>query len=158
MSFYFKFFPLAIIIQLIFSELLTFNGYQANIILLFVILSSMPLGNATQSTLLGFFVGLFTDLILFSGTYVGVSSLVFSIFGFWASKVSYNFAFRNFDFYWISFVHLGVAIYSLFRYDYFFFNDLGLFISNWFFVTYYTCFVGLVIVKLFSLKEILLDA
>ena len=158
MSFYFKFFPLAVIIQLIFSELLTFNGYQANIMLLFVILSSMTLGNATQSTFLGFFVGIFTDFILFSGTYVGVSSLVFSICGFWASKVSYNFAFRNFDFYWISLVHLGIAIYSLFRYDYFFFNNFGLFIANWFFVTYFTCFIGLVIVKVFSLKEVLIDA
>ena len=113
MSFYLKYFPIAVILQLIFSELLTFNGYQANIMLLYVILCSMPLGNTSQSTLYGFLVGLFTDFVLFSGIYVGASSLVFSICGFWASKISFNFAFRNFDIYWISFVHLGVFIYSL---------------------------------------------
>ncbi|GIR18827.1 MAG: hypothetical protein CM15mP33_03490 [Candidatus Neomarinimicrobiota bacterium] len=91
---------------------------------------SMPLGNTSQSTLYGFLVGLFTDFVLFSGIYVGASSLVFSICGFWASKISFNFAFRNFDIYWISFVHLGVFIYSLFRYDFFFFNDFFLILNQ----------------------------
>jgi len=159
MSFYLKTFPLAVILQLIFSELLTFNGYQANIMLLYVILSSMPLENNTsQSTINGFLVGLFSDFVLFSGVYLGVSSLVFSICGFWASKVSHNFAFRNFDLYWIAFVHLGIAVYSLFRYDYFFFNDFLLFLSNYFFVTYFTCFVGFVLIRVFSLKEVILNA
>lgn len=159
MSFYLKTFPLAVILQLIFSELLTFNGYQANIMLLFVILSSMPLENNTsQSTINGFLVGLFSDFVLFSGVYLGVSSLVFSICGFWASKVSHNFAFRNFDLYWIAFVHLGIAVYSLFRYDYFFFNDFLLFLSNYFFVTYFTCFVGFLLIRIFSLKEVILNA
>ena len=36
MSFYIKYFPIAVVLQLIFSELLTFNGYQANIMLLYV--------------------------------------------------------------------------------------------------------------------------
>ena len=159
MSFYLKTFPLAVILQLIFSELLTFNGYQANIMLLYVILSSMPLENNTsQSTINGFLFGLFSDFVLFSGVYLGVSSLVFSICGFWASKVSHNFAFRNFDLYWIAFVHLGIAVYSLFRYDYFFFNDFLLFLSNYFFVTYFTCFVGFVLIRIFSLKEVILNA
>jgi len=159
MSFYLKTFPLAVILQLIFSELLTFNGYQANIMLLFVILSSMPLENNTsQSTINGFLVGLFSDFVLFSGVYLGVSSLVFSICSFWASKVSHNFAFRNFDLYWIVFVHLGIAVYSLFRYDYFFFNDFLLFLSNYFFVTYFTCFVGFLLIRIFSLKEVILNA
>ena len=159
MSFYLKFFPFAVILQLIFSELLTFNGYQANIMLLFVILSSMPLENKTwKSTVNGFLVGLFTDFVLFSGVYIGVSGLVFSICGFWASKVSHNFAFRNFDLYWVAFVHLGVIIYSLFRYDYFFFNDFLLFLSNYFFVTYLTCFVGFILIRIFSLKEMILNA
>ena len=158
MSIYVKYFPVAVILQLIFSELLTFNGYQANIMLLYVILSSMPLGNTAQSTLYGFLVGLFTDFVLFSGIYVGASSLVFSMCGFWASKISFNFAFRNFDIYWISFVHLGVMIYALFRYDFFSFNDLLLFLSNWFFVTYFTCFVGFIIIRVFNLKEKILNA
>jgi len=159
MSFYLKTFPLAVILQLIFSELLAFNGYQANIMLLYVILSSMPLENNTsQSTINGFLVGLFSDFVLFSGVYLGVSSLVFSICGFWASKVRHNFAFRNFDLYWIAFVHLGIAVYSLFRYDYFFFNDFLLFLSNYFFVTYFTCFVGFLLIRIFSLKEVILNA
>lgn len=158
MSLYIKYFPVAVILQLIFSELLTFNGYQANIMLLYVILSSMPLGNTAQSTVYGFLVGLFTDFVLFSGIYVGASSLVFSICGFSASKISFNFAFRNFDIYWISFIHLGVLIYALFRYDFFFFNDLFLFFSNWFFVTYFTCFVGFIIIRIFNLKEKILNA
>ena len=158
MSLYIKYFPIAVILQLIFSELLTLNGYQANIMLLYVILSSMPLGNTAQSTLYGFLVGLFTDFVLFSGIYVGASSLVFSICGFSASKISFNFAFRNFDIYWISFTHLGVLIYALFRYDFFFFNDLFLFFSNWFFVTYFTCFVGFIIIRIFNLKEKILNA
>ena len=158
MSIYVKYFPVAVILQLIFSELLTFNGYQANIMLLYVILSSMPLGNTAQSTLYGFLVGLFTDFVLFSGIYVGASSLVFSMCGFWASKISFNFAFRNFDIYWISFVHLGIMIYALFRYDFFFFNDLLLFLSNWFFVTYFTSFVGFIIIRVFNLKEKILNA
>ena len=158
MSFYFKYFPIAVLLQLTFSELLSFNGYQANIMLLYVILFSMPIGNTSQSTFYGFLVGLFTDFVLFSGIYVGASSLVFSICGFWASKISYNFAFRNFDIYWISFIHLGVLIYALFRYDFFFFNDLFLFFSNWFFVTYFTCFVGFIIIRIFNLKEKILNA
>ena len=79
MSFYIKYFPVAVILQLTFSELLTLNGYQANIMLIYVILCSMPLGNTSKSTLCGFLVGLFTDFVLFSGIYVGASSLVFSI-------------------------------------------------------------------------------
>ena len=159
MSFYLKLFPFAVILQLIFSELLTFNGYQANIMLLFIIICSMPLENNTsQSTINGFLIGIFSDFVLFSGVYVGVSSLVFSVCGFWASKVSHNFAFRNFDLYWVAFVHLGVAIYSLFRYDYFFFNDFLLFLTNWFFVTYLTCFFGFLLIRIFSLKEAILNA
>ena len=159
MSLYIKLFPFAVILQLIFSELLTFNGYQPNIMLLFVILSSMPLSNNNSlSTINGFIVGLFTDFVLFSGIYLGASSLVFSICGFWSSKISHNFAFRNFDLYWIAFVHLGVAIYSLFRYDFFFFNDFLLFLSNWFFVTYFTCIVGFILIRIFSLKEVVLNA
>lgn len=158
MNLYLKYFPIAVILQLIFSELLTFNGYQANIMLLYVILSSMPLGNTSKSTFYGFIVGLFTDFILFSGIYVGASSLVFSICGFWASKISFNFAFRNFDIYWISFVHFGVLVYSLFRYDFFFFNDFLLFFSNWFLITYFTCFVGFIIIRVFNLKETILNA
>ena len=86
MSFYIKYFPIAVFLQLIFSELLTLNGYQANIMLLYVILSSMPLGNTSQSALYGFLVGLFTDFVLFSGIYVGASSLVFSVCGFGLQK------------------------------------------------------------------------
>lgn len=158
MSLYLKIFPFAVIIQLLFSELLTFNGYQANIMLLFVILSSMPLKNTSRSTINGFLVGLFSDFVLFSGVYIGVSSLVFSLCGFWSSKVSHNFAFRNFDLYWVTFVHLGVFIYSLFRYDYFFFNDFLLFLSNYFFVTYFTCAVGFILIRILSLKEEILNA
>ena len=159
MSFYLKLFPFAVAFQLLFSELLTFNGYQANIMLLYVILSSMPSNkNASQSTINGFLVGIFTDFVLFSGVYIGVSSLVFSICGFWSSKVSHNFAFRNFDLYWVAFVHLGVFIYSLFRYDYFFFNDFLLFLSNYFFVTYFTCAVGFILIRILSLKEEILNA
>ena len=67
MSFFLKLFPFAVILQLLFSEMLTFNGYQANIMLLYVILSSMPSeNNASQSTINGFLVGLFTDFVLFS--------------------------------------------------------------------------------------------
>jgi|TARA_B100001093_G_scaffold520329_1_gene614757 hypothetical protein len=158
MSLYLKIFPFAVIIQLLFSELLTFNGYQANIMLLFVILSSMPLKNTSWSTINGFLIGLFSDFVLFSGVYIGVSSLVFSLCGFWSSKVSHNFAFRNFDLYWVAFVHLGVFIYSLFRYDYFFFNDFLLFLSNYFFVTYFTCAVGFILIRILSLKEEILNA
>ncbi len=158
MSTYFKYLILSIILQLIFSELITINGYQANLMILFVILSSMPIKNTSQSTLNGFLIGIFTDFVLFSGVYAGTSSLVFSVCGFWASKVSHNFAFRNFDLYWIAFVHLGVAIYSMFRYDFFLFNDFFLFIKNWFFVTYFTCFVGFIFIKLFKLKEKILNA
>ena len=159
MSFFLKLFPIAVALQLLFSELLTFNGYQANIMLLYVILSSMPSdNNASQSTINGFLVGIFTDFVLFSGVYIGVSSLVFSVCGFWASKVSHNFAFRNFDLYWIAFVHLGTVIYSLFRYDYFFFNDFLLFLSNCFFVNFLPCFVVLLLKRLFSLKEAILSA
>jgi hypothetical protein len=158
MSLYLKIFPFAVIIQLLFSELLTFNGYQANIMLLFVILFSMPLKNTSRSTINGFLIGLFSDFVLFSGVYIGVSSLVFSLCGFWSSKVSHNFAFRNFDLYWVAFVHLGVFIYSLFRYDYFFFNDFLLFLSNYFFVTYFTCAVGFILIRILSLKEEILNA
>ena len=63
MSFYIKYFPVAVILQLTFSELLTLNGYQANIMLIYVILCSMPLGNTSKSTLCGFLVGLFTDFV-----------------------------------------------------------------------------------------------
>ena len=93
MNLYLKYFPIAVILQLIFSELLTLNGYQANIMLLYVILSSMPLGNTSKSTFYGFIVGLFTDFVLFIWIYVGGSCLVFSICGFLASKLIFNFSF-----------------------------------------------------------------
>ena len=81
MSTYFKYLILSIILQLIFSELITINGYQANLMILFVILSSMPIKNTSQSTLNGFLIGIFTDFVLFSGVYAGTSSLVFSVCG-----------------------------------------------------------------------------
>ena len=81
MSFYLKYFPIAVLLQLIFSELLTINGYQANIMLIYVILCSMPLGNTSQSTLYGFLVGLFTDFVLFSGSLCW--SVEFGFFNLW---------------------------------------------------------------------------
>jgi rod shape-determining protein MreD len=158
MNMFFSYLPFAIILQLIFSELLTINGYQANIILIFIILFSMPFTDPIKSTWLGFFTGLFCDFVFFTGTYIGVSSFVFSLVGYWSSKVSNNFAFRNFDIYWIAFVNIAVLIYSLFRYDYLFFNDFFIFFKNWFFITLYTCFVGLLLIKIFSLKDKILNA
>ena len=70
---------IAIILQLMFAELLTINGFQPNIMLLFIILSSIPMESASRATIIGFLIGLFSDLVLFNGLYLGLSSLVFSI-------------------------------------------------------------------------------
>ena len=94
---FFQYFFISVLLQLLFSELLTINGFQPNIMLLFVILSQMPESNTSKAVLVGFAIGLFCDLVLFSGSYIGLSSLVFSICAFMSSRIRYNFVFRNFD-------------------------------------------------------------
>ena len=135
MSIYIIYFLTSIIFQLTFAELLSINGFQPNIILLFIILSSISMDNTSRATVTGFIIGLFADLLLFNGFYLGLSSLVFSVCSYLASQVSFNFAYRNFDLYWLSLVLLGTALYSFFRYDFFFFNDMLFFIKNWFFAS-----------------------
>ena len=104
---FFQYFFISVVLQLLFSELLTVNGFQPNIILLFVILSQMPESNTSKAVLVGFVTGLFCDLVLFTGSYIGLSSLVFSICAFMSSRIRYNFVFRNFDSYWIlSLIHI----------------------------------------------------
>ena len=107
---FFRYFLISIVFQLLFSELLTINGFQPNIMLLFVILSQMPESNTSKAVLIGFTIGLFCDLVLFSGSYIGLSSLVFSICAFMSSRIRYNFVFRNFDSYWVLTLFIGIAV------------------------------------------------
>ena len=151
-----RYFVMAIILQLMFAELLTVNGFQPNIMLLFIILSSIPMESTSRATIIGFLIGLFSDLVLFNGLYLGLSSLVFSICAYFASQVSSNFAYRNFDLYWLSLVFLGIGLYSFFRYDFFFFNDILFFLKNWFSITLYTFFVGFVVTRILGLKQTIL--
>tara|TARA_B100001996_G_scaffold246007_1_gene190554 strand:- start:775 stop:1257 length:483 start_codon:yes stop_codon:yes gene_type:complete len=152
-----RFFLLAVILQLVFSELLTINGFQPNIMLLFVILSSISMENISRATLIGFSIGLLSDLILFNGSYIGLSSLIFSICAYLSARVSFNFVYRNFDLYWLVLVSLGTGLYAFFRYDFFFFNDILLFLKNWIFLSIYTSFVGFIITRLFKVKEGVLE-
>ena len=82
MMLFFQYFFISVVLQLFFSELFTVNGFQPNIILLFIILSQMPESNTSKAVLVGFGIGLFCDLVLFTGSYIGLSSLVFSICAF----------------------------------------------------------------------------
>ncbi len=130
MRLFIQYFCLAIILQLVFSELLTINGFQPNIILLFVILSQMSQPNTSKAVIIGFVVGLVCDLVLFSGTYLGLSSLVFSICAFIASRIRFNFVFQTFDLYWITTLLIGIVIYCLFRYDFLLFSNFFLFLKS----------------------------
>ena len=152
-----RYFLLAIVFQLVFSELLTINGFQPNIMLLFIILSCISMENIARATLIGFFIGLLSDLILFNGSYIGLSSLIFSICAYLSARISSNFIYRNFDLYWLVLVSLGTGLYAFFRYDFFFFNDILLFFKNWIFVATYTCFSGFMITKFFKVKEVVLE-
>ena len=152
-----RFFILAVVLQLFFSELLSINGFQPNIMLLFVILSSISMENISRATLIGFSIGLLSDLILFNGSYIGLSSLIFSICAYLSAKVSFNFVYRNFDLYWLVLVSLGTGLYAFFRYDFFFFNDILLFLKNWIFLSIYTSFAGFMITRLFKVKEGVLE-
>ena len=152
-----RFFLFAVVLQLVFSELLTVNGFQPNIMLLFVILSSISMENISRATLIGFSIGLLSDLILFNGSYIGLSSLIFSICAYLSARVSFNFVYRNFDLYWLILVSLGTGLYAFFRYDFFFFNDILLFLKNWIFLSIYTSFAGFMITRLFKVKEGVLE-
>ena len=152
-----RFFLFAVVLQLVFSELLTINGFQPNIMLLFVILSSISMENISRATLIGFSIGLLSDLILFNGSYIGLSSLIFSICAYLSARVSFNFVYRNFDLYWLVLVALGTGLYAFFRYDFFFFNDIMLFLKNWILLAIYTSFVGFIITRLFKVKEGVLE-
>ena len=154
---YSRYFFMAVFLQLVFAELLTVNGFQPNIMLLFIIISSIPMESTARATFIGFTIGLFADLILFNGSYLGLSSLIFSICAFFASQVSFNFAYRNFDLYWLILVFLGTGLYSFFRYDFFFFNDIIFFIKNWFYVSIYTFFIGFIITRIFRVKQTVLQ-
>ena len=158
MRLFIQYFCLAVILQLVFSELLTINGFQPNIMLLFVILSQMSQPNTPKAVITGFLVGLICDLILFTGTYLGLSSLVFSICAFIASRIRFNFVFRTFDLYWITTLLIGIVIYCLFRYDFLFFSNFFLFLKNVISISLYSVFVSFILVKLFSLKRIILSA
>ena len=158
MRLFIQYFCLAIILQLVFSELLTINGFQPNIMLLFVILSQMSQPNTPKAVITGFLVGLICDLILFTGTYLGLSSLVFSICAFIASRIRFNFVFRTFDLYWITTLLIGIVVYCLFRYDFLFFSNFFLFLKNVISISLYSVFVSFILVKLFSLKRIILSA
>ncbi len=158
MRLFIQYFCLAVILQLVFSELLTINGFQPNIILLFVILSQMSQPNTPKAVITGFLVGLICDLILFTGTYLGLSSLVFSICAFIASRIRFNFVFRTFDLYWITTLLIGIVVYCLFRYDFLFFSNFFLFLKNVISISLYSVFVSFILVKLFSLKRIILSA
>ncbi len=155
---FFQYFFISIVLQLFFSELLTVNGFQPNIILLFVILSQMPESNTSKAVLVGFVIGLFCDLVLFTGSYIGLSSLVFSICAFMSSRIRYNFVFRNFDSYWILTLLVGIAIYCLFRYDFLFFSNFFLFLRNFLLISLYSIFVSYILVKILSLKKVVLNA
>jgi len=152
-----RYFLLAIVLQLVFSELLTVNGVQPNIILLFIILSSISMENTSRATLIGFFIGLLSDFIIFSGFYPGLSSLVFSVCAYLSAKVSFNFVYRNFDLYWLVLVVLGTGLYALFRYDTFFFDSILLFLKNWILIATYTSFVGFIVTRFFKVKERVLE-
>ena len=158
MRLFIQYLCLAVILQLVFSELLTINGFQPNIMLLFVILSQMSQPNTPKAVITGFLVGLICDLILFTGTYLGLSSLVFSICAFIASRIRFNFVFRTFDLYWITTLLIGIVIYCLFRYDFLFFSNFFLFLKNVISISLYSVFVSFILVKLFSLKRIILSA
>ncbi|SUZ65596.1 uncharacterized protein METZ01_LOCUS18450 [marine metagenome] len=158
MRLFIQYLCLAIILQLVFSELLTINGFQPNIMLLFVILSQMSQPNTPKAVITGFLVGLICDLILFTGTYLGLSSLVFSICAFIASRIRFNFVFRTFDLYWITTLLIGIVVYCLFRYDFLFFSNFFLFLKNVISISLYSVFVSFILVKLFSLKRIILSA
>ena len=151
------YFLLAVVLQLVFSELLTINGFQPNIMLLFVILSSISMENIPRATLIGFFIGLLSDLILFNGSYIGLSSLIFSICAYLSARVSSNFIYRNFDLYWLVLVVLGTGLYALFRYDTFFFDSILLFLKNWILIATYTSFVGFIVTRFFKVKERVLE-
>ena len=155
---FFQYFFISVLLQLLFSELLTINGFQPNIMLLFVILSQMPESNTSKAVLVGFAVGLFCDLVLFSGSYIGLSSLVFSICAFMSSRIRYNFVFRNFDSYWILTLFVGIAIYCLFRYDFLFFSNFFLFLKNLFLISLYSVVVSYILVKILSLRRVVLNA
>ena len=158
MRLFIQYFCLAVILQLVFSELLTINGFQPNIMLLFVILSQMSQPNTPKAVITGFLIGLICDLILFTGTYLGLSSLVFSICAFIASRIRFNFVFRTFDLYWVTTLLIGIVVYCLFRYDFLFFSNFFLFLKNVISISLYSVFVSFVLVKLFSLKRIILSA
>ena len=158
MRLFIQYLCLAIILQLVFSELLTINGFQPNIMLLFVILSQMSQPNTPKAVITGFLVGLICDLILFTGTYLGLSSLVFSICAFIASRIRFNFVFRTFDLYWITTLLIGIVVYCLFRYDFLFFSNFFLFLKSVISISLYSVFVSFVLVKLFSLKRVILSA
>ena len=158
MRLFIQYFCLAVILQLVFSELLTINGFQPNIMLLFVILSQMSQPNTPKAVITGFLVGLICDLILFTGTYLGLSSLIFSICAFIASRIRFNFVFRTFDLYWITTLLIGIVVYCLFRYDFLFFSNFFLFLKSVISISLYSVFVSFILVKLFSLKRIILSA
>ena len=158
MMLFFQYFFISVVLQLFFSELFTVNGFQPNIILLFIILSQMPESNTSKAVLVGFGTGLFCDLVLFTGSYIGLSSLVFSICAFMSSRIRYNFVFRNFDSYWILTLLVGIAIYCLFRYDFLFFSDFFLFLRNFLLISLYSLFVSYILVKVLSLKKVVLNA
>ena len=155
---FFQYFFISIVLQLLFSELLTINGFQPNIMLLFVILSQMPESNTSKAVLVGFVTGLFCDLVLFSGSYIGLSSLIFSICAFMSSRIRYNFVFRNFDSYWILTLLVGIAIYCLFRYDFLFFSNFFLFLRNFLLISLYSVLVSYILVKILSLRKVVLNA
>ena len=123
-----------------------------------IILSQMPESNTSKAVLVGFVTGLFCDLVLFTGSYIGLSSLVFSICAFMSSRIRYNFVFRNFDSYWILTLIVGIAIYCLFRYDFLFFSDFFLFLKNFLLISLYSLFVSYILVKVLSLKKVVLNA
>ena len=158
MMLFFQYFFISVVLQLFFSELFTVNGFQPNIILLFIILSQMPESNTSKAVLVGFVTGLFCDLVLFTGSYIGLSSLVFSICAFMSSRIRYNFVFRNFDSYWILTLIVCIAIYCLFRYDFLFFSDFFLFLKNFLLISLYSLFVSYILVKVLSLKKVVLNA
>ena len=158
MRLFIQYFCLAVVFQLIFSELLTINGFQPNIMLLFVILSQMSQSNTSKAVIIGFLVGLVCDLVLFTGIYLGLSSLVFSICAFIASRIRFNFVFQTFDLYWITTLLVGIVIYCLFRYDFLFFSNFFLFLKSVISISLYSVFVSFILVKLFSLKRVILNA
>ena len=155
---FFQYFLISVLLQLLFSELLTINGFQPNIVLLFVILSQMPESNTSKAVLIGFVTGLFCDLVLFTGSYIGLSSLVFSICAFMSSRIRYNFVFRNFDSYWILTLLIGIAIYCLFRYDFLFFSNFFLFLRSFLLISLYSVLISYILVKILSLKRVVLNA